>query len=948
MLKQTLKLFLLLLTTSLLAQSNKGEMKEIKDLLISSNNIQTILYNYGSISQPGALADVKDLVWNGLGYMYEFGPMIGAEVVDENGNTIHIISDSFVSPREGDYNANRSLKWGWLPEAGYSNSNNSEFANSKNPNSWSENWSEWKGEYGEGKIVGLNEAYYKMNDFTNAEFDYYPFTTDSSKRGLGVSAEVRTYQFGGGLKDALIIKYFVKNESDKDLNKVYVGFFGDPHIGGVGDVNDDRVHILDSSSLSNSVKNTIYLWDDNFLGRGGKHPGYLSFKLLETPDRNDLTFFNALAWADPSNTPKNDSRMWEYFTHWKNTGGELYNNMGDNVIVFGTGPFSLPKGETQIVKLAIFFSHNIEDVIEDAKYISLHHNWATIGNNIGETGGNENYKIELGSISNSINGEYEISWNYSGNNSNAKVFVEYSNNKGGGWIPLAYDLNNNDSFVWNTEEVNDGMNYIIRAVAHNNDNPKEYFYDISSERFSIDNPNFNAQPELKTNLLFEGTTISSSPIQIDWTSEDADNSQLNIKLEYSFNEEGPYSEIILESFPNGENTFNWDVTDLPNTQNCFVKITASDGEKDSTIISSSFAIAIFEAQLTASHIKPYRGNATPNIFIQTIDNSQLTNDEYSIIFHVDDDTKTFDIKNVTASKQLLSDYPLDEFISTPLIDGMKITVKDFVNDIDYNRTRYITNSTTIVDFTIEFPPVLGGEKVKVDDDYLMVFNNLDTLENGTWVQPDTMQTVLGQVLTPFSFWNIKGQAPNFSSKEQATFVTYEPIVSNQNNGQWDWGEYLVLQPQGTIDATTSYQIYFDVKNGVYPKAGDSLYIITYNQIENNDEFRFSPDSNFVVKVEGVEKSNNYSLFQNYPNPFNPTTIIEYHIPNVERITKSFNSVTLKIYDILGREVSTLFNKNQVPGKYSVTFDASTLSSGVYYYQLKSGNYLETKKMILLR
>jgi len=947
MLKKSLISILLLISVPSLAQSNKGEMSEIKDLVINSNNIQTILYNYGSISAPGAFADVKDFVWNGLGYMYEFGPMIGAEVVDENGNTIHIISDSFVSPREGDYNANRSLKWGWLPEAGYSNTNNSEFANSKNPNSWAENWIEWKSEYGEGKIVGLNEAYYKMNDFTNAEFDYYPFSTDTTKRGLGVSAEVRVYQFGGGLKDALIIKYFITNESDKDLNKVYFGFFGDPHIGGVGDVNDDRVHLFDSTSFPNSAKNTIYLWDSNLLGRGGKRPEYLSFKFLETPDSNDLTSFNVLEWGDYHNVPKNDSLMWANFIGGIDTLSNLYNNEGDNVIDFGTGPFAMQKGETQIVKLAIFFSHNIEDVIEDAMYISLHHNWATIGNNIGETGGDENYKIELAPISNSINGEYEINWNYLGNDPNAKIFLEYSNNKGEDWIPLSLDIDNNN-FVWNTEEVNDGKNYILRVVAYNKDNPKEYSFNISSEKFSIDNPNFNAQPELKTNLPFEGTTISTSPIRIDWTSEDADNSQLNIKLEYSFNEEGPYSEIILESFPNGESNFNWDVTNIPNTQNCFIKITASDGEKDSTLISSSFAIAIFEAQLTASHIKPYRGNATPNIFVQTIDNSQLTNDEYSIIFLVDNDVKTFDIKNVTANEQLISHYPVDEFISTPLVDGMKITIKDFENDIDYSQTRYISSSTAQVGFIIEFPPILGGNKVKVDDDYLIVFNNTDTLLDGSWSQPDTLETVLGNMLAPFSFWNIKGKAPNFVSKEQATLVIYEPIISNQNNGQWDWGEYLILQPQGTKDATTSYQISFDVKSGVYPKTGDSLYIVTYNQIEDNDEFRFSPDSNFVVKVEEVGKPNNYSLFQNYPNPFNPTTIIEYHIPNIELIIKSFNHVSLKIYDLLGREVSTLIDKNQFPGEYSVTFDASSLSSGVYYYQLKSGNYLETKKMILLR
>ena len=93
----------------------------------------------------------------------------------------------------------------------------------------------------------------------------------------------------------------------------------------------------------------------------------------------------------------------------------------------------------------------------------------------------------------------------------------------------------------------------------------------------------------------------------------------------------------------------------------------------------------------------------------------------------------------------------------------------------------------------------------------------------------------------------------------------------------------------------------------------------------------------------------FELEQNYPNPFNPTTTISYVIPNVE--TQNFASlqiVTLKVYDILGREVATLVNNKQTPGKYSVQFNASSLSSGVYFYTLQAGNFVQTRKMILMK
>ena len=90
----------------------------------------------------------------------------------------------------------------------------------------------------------------------------------------------------------------------------------------------------------------------------------------------------------------------------------------------------------------------------------------------------------------------------------------------------------------------------------------------------------------------------------------------------------------------------------------------------------------------------------------------------------------------------------------------------------------------------------------------------------------------------------------------------------------------------------------------------------------------------------------FELYQNYPNPFNPTTTIKYTIPNVE--TRHALSLQLIIYDALGREVATLVNETQSPGNYSVQFDASKLSSGIYFYTLRAGEFSATKKMILMR
>jgi hypothetical protein len=83
------------------------------------------------------------------------------------------------------------------------------------------------------------------------------------------------------------------------------------------------------------------------------------------------------------------------------------------------------------------------------------------------------------------------------------------------------------------------------------------------------------------------------------------------------------------------------------------------------------------------------------------------------------------------------------------------------------------------------------------------------------------------------------------------------------------------------------------------------------------------------------------LFQNYPNPFNPTTTIKYSIPEL-----SF--VTLKVYDVLGSEIITLVNEEKPIGTHTIEFGASNLPSGIYFYQLQTPNFTQTKKMILLK
>jgi hypothetical protein len=126
---------------------------------------------------------------------------------------------------------------------------------------------------------------------------------------------------------------------------------------------------------------------------------------------------------------------------------------------------------------------------------------------------------------------------------------------------------------------------------------------------------------------------------------------------------------------------------------------------------------------------------------------------------------------------------------------------------------------------------------------------------------------------------------------------------------------------------------------------------TSNSGRRNTKPRVAPDGLYKFKVEnsvtnisGLNSPDEFYLAQNYPNPFNPTTNIEFRISSA-----SFGGfVSLKVFDVLGNEVSTLISEEKEAGNYEVEFNGSGLPSGVYFYGLNAGNFNKTKKMILLK
>ena len=155
------------------------------------------------------------------------------------------------------------------------------------------------------------------------------------------------------------------------------------------------------------------------------------------------------------------------------------------------------------------------------------------------------------------------------------------------------------------------------------------------------------------------------------------------------------------------------------------------------------------------------------------------------------------------------------------------------------------------------------------------------------------------------------------------------IERRSTNNNLGWIKLGFVNGKGTTTEKSDYT--FTDKN---PVEGKSYYRL--KQIDFDGSYKIFNSAE--VDFETVKE---YSLSQNYPNPFNPSTEINFSI------AKSGNA-TLTVYNILGSEVAKLVNGYMEAGKHSVKFDANNLTSGVYFYTLKSGNFASTKKMMLTK
>jgi hypothetical protein len=164
----------------------------------------------------------------------------------------------------------------------------------------------------------------------------------------------------------------------------------------------------------------------------------------------------------------------------------------------------------------------------------------------------------------------------------------------------------------------------------------------------------------------------------------------------------------------------------------------------------------------------------------------------------------------------------------------------------------------------------------------------------------------------------------------ATELNNQGFFIERKTTNTDWTNRGFVEGNGTSTETKFYS-FTDKKVAV------GSYSYRLKQVDFDGTFRYYELGNVVE----VSTPFTYNLSQNYPNPFNPATTIAWQL-------KNDGLVTIKVYDQLGKEVATLVNEEKAAGSYEIEFNASSLASGVYYYRINAGNFVDTKKMILMK
>jgi len=920
--------------------------------IINANNAKTVFGNWGVIGQPAEMENRGAWLYPTNGYIGDLSFMVGVELPGEPQVIHSVITCPFYPTQRPAATQDRdpitNNWWTFEPVTGFFNPNQGGVATNTDKSTWPSSWPDrpdlkdssgslpWNGLFGTNRFFFDQESFYVVDDNNDLHFSiaannsfgvaFKPDSTNSARNGQGIRVSVRLIESNYPLlKDVLFLTYDIKNEGTHDYSKVVFGQLMGNYIGvtsteDYGEYNNDVMSLFKGSNFvlnSNFVDTTPNpLW----VGRIGK----FGHAFVEAPNNNHIASYNCL---DPSNQVSlgNDELLWQQLTPgtYKTPAAfqdSLHPTSGEDAdYLCGTEYFSIASGTTKRIATVLAYGYSKEEIelkVELARMM-----W-----NLQFDSSSASSKVTLADFTSgdTVSGTQTIRWTTALSNSTADIW--FTPDAGRNWTKLVAGIPNNGSFDWNTSAVSDCSFGMIRILVKDSTGHARGYSD-SPALFTVDNPG-NGVPTMQVlQMSFPDSTSDSVSVSV--RVGDPEAQSLTLTTYYTTNSLHPWVECQTQTIPSNRLplTLTIPVRSLPNSDNFALKFIASDGSLVSADSTSPFRKQSSHTSVAGNVVRHAAGQATTTYAVHVVDNSKLTGDTYLITF---DDTSSFTRKTMsvfdrTKATILYQGEPLISNTESVPFDGLTLLANDFPTHVDttgirWNRAMPASVTTTVQRLsTMTISPDHRYEGYNAACDYTIAFSN---------VVVDTSA-------------DVPNFAPSFLQKFSIINTTLKKrikVTGVEDAGFLD----IIFMENGPGTLGMTWEIYLQDRqnpDGPLPMLpGDTLFITTTKGFSYRDTL--SIDSKLLAAHRIETTPGTFRLDQNFPNPFNPTTVISYQLP-------AAGHATLKIFDLLGREVVTLVDQEKPAGVYRETWNASRMASGVYFCRLNNGTFTQTRKLLLI-
>jgi hypothetical protein len=357
---------------------------------------------------------------------------------------------------------------------------------------------------------------------------------------------------------------------------------------------------------------------------------------------------------------------------------------------------------------------------------------------------------------------------------------------------------------------------------------------------------------------------------------------------------------------------------LANSSQAVLALTVDNGKMTSR--TTSFSFSKVTHRLPGTAVTHTVGGSGATVTIHVVSPSALTGDHYQVRF---DDTssaqKQYMVRDVDRGTTVVQHATgLDGVKEGPLFDGIRLVIADVtVPRVNTDSTRWTKGSATLA-ATVRAPS--GGQPNFYDYQITLSSTVVDTSKSG--FGPDASPT-------KFLVWNL--------TKNRKADVVYNNANGDSTIGPDVRVDILETVPTGGLVPAWSL-VFVGQVGDILPVPGDQFLLKTVKPLSASDVYDFTGT---ISSVQPAAAPLAFSLEQNYPNPFNPVTMIRFGLATAV-------NVDLTVYDILGRRVAVLVDGRMAAGYHQVKFDGSNRASGVYFYRIQAGSFVETRKLLLIR